>query len=103
MSIFVVSFRFAEKKTVLGSYQERYDSFVTAVKNASISAVWDGTSSFIIIESTETAAQLRQDFDLQSMLDANEDQALIINLSQNEHAVLGAVAKPQLATLMSKR
>ncbi len=103
MSVFAISFRFSEKRTAHGSYQERYDSFVGAVKDATASAIWDGTSSFILIESAETAAQLKKDFEVLSTFDPDVDLALIINLSQKDYAVLGAGSVSQLAMLMRKR
>ncbi|WP_320194947.1 hypothetical protein RMR10_011835 [Agrobacterium rosae] len=104
MAVFAISFRIADKTTTLGTYQDRYDSFVDLVKASSVDGVWDETSSFILIKNdASTSKALANDFRLLTMIDPEVDLAIVINLSMKSHAVVGTPEEPDLELLMSMR
>ena len=104
MSVYAVSFRLKDSGDAEASYAQRYKTL-----RASISALdvvrrhWHGTTSFHIIESYETAADLRSRLYNLSEI-ALDDEVLVINLSLKTYAASSGIRDATtLESLMDDR
>jgi hypothetical protein len=99
MAIFAVTFRIHEDAT----YNDRYVSVINAIQSLTISTYWDEPTSFFLVESTMSSADLANAIDVNSSI-ASKDLLLVINLSQTKgHKAIGSVKNANLGKLMAKR
>jgi hypothetical protein len=100
MAIFVVTFRIHDNAT----YQNRWASVVEAIRNETTSAYWDEPTSFFLIESNKTSADVADSINLNSSLDPSVDLLVVINISQTRgHKAIGKIHDGDFSKLMSKR
>lgn len=104
MAIYAVTFRIAQKWSILGTYQERYDSFVERVQLEGTGTYWVETTSFILLNADHTNSQsLAADIANNSRIDPAMDLAVVINLSAKGYTVIGDNEDDDLELLMSLR
>lgn len=101
MALFAVTFRIKQD----GSYTERYNSVVEAIKMAAVftDKYWDETTSFFLIQSPDGASKLTALIASRSKFDENKDLVVVINLSQNDYAVSGHYEDDDINALMARR
>lgn len=83
MGIFAISFRIHSDSTRQG----RYDSLVEQIRECS--AVWEETTSFALVESTETLSALEHRLYHRSDLIAAKDMLLVLQLSDDAAILRG--------------
>lgn len=104
MALYAITFRIADRKTTLGTYQDRYDSFVDRVRYEAAGTWWEETTSFFLIESDlGNSKALADSLAANSIIDETNDLAVIINLSSKGYSVIGKNPDPDLGPLMKKR
>ena len=103
MSVFMVSFRIADRTTVIGSYEERYDSVNTTIQSLTTGRRWSETTSFHLIESDLNSAELATSIDRASLLDHGVDVLVCINLSKKGYKVVGDNRDQDIDAIMAHR
>ena len=103
MSVFMVSFRIADRTTVIGSYDERYGSVNTAIKLLTTGKYWSETTSFFLIESDLNSAELATSIDRASLLDHGVDLLVCVNLSKRGYKVVGDNRDQDIDAMMAHR
>jgi hypothetical protein len=99
MSIFAISFRIHEDAT----YAERYDSLVKGIQGHSRGKYWDETTSFVMIESADSANTIANGIARMSTISPDKDLMLVINLSHSEYFAVGKISDRDLSVLMDRR
>jgi hypothetical protein len=101
MAIFNISFRIKET----GEHQKRYESVVAAIKKeAKDNTTWEETTSFVVLESNKSAADLCNTIYYGSDFMTDWDKIVVVDLSTKAHASQGKFDYPNmLSSLMSKR
>jgi hypothetical protein len=80
------------------SWNRRYDSFMTAVRQCPV--VWLETTSFCLVQTSETLAALEQRLWLTSF-DSTKDKMVVINVSYDDAICRGAIKdRAKLETLL---
>jgi hypothetical protein len=103
MSVFMVSFRIADRTTVIGSYEERYDSVNTAIQSLTTGMHWSETTPFHLIESDLNSAELATSIDRASLLDHGVDLLVCVNLSKKGYKVVGDNRDQDIDAIMAHR
>lgn len=100
MAIFAVTFRIDDDDT----YQERWSSVVSAIRDETISEYWEEPTSFALIESEKTSEAVADSINNNSKLAPSKDLLLVINLSVTKgHKALGTIHDSDFRKLMAKR
>lgn len=99
MAIHAVTFRLLHDAT----YGDRYDSLVKAIRQATTTTYWDEATSFALIQSGESSAQVAARIDRTSTFAHSKDLLLVVNLSLNGFTVLGTANDQDLHKLMTRR
>lgn len=104
MTVFIVSFRIADVKTSLGSYDDRWESVDTAIREHGDGLYWNETTSFYAVSSSRTSsADMAEAIDGSSLFDPTVDLLLVVNLSQKGFKLLGKNQDPDLDYVMQRR
>lgn len=94
LATFAITFSFHYDST----YNDRYSSFMAEVRKCS--TVWDETTSFALVETTETLEALESRLYL-SQFSPSRDKMLVINVSYDAAIARGALSyKATLQTLL---
>lgn len=101
MAVFNVSFRI--KQT--GDHAGRYQSVVERIRSEAIDGqYWEETTSFTVLRSNKSAADLADAIYFGSEFMTDWDKLLVVNLSVKDHATKGNIEYPAtLASLMNAR
>ena len=99
MAVHAVTFRLLHDAT----YGDRYESLVRAIRQATCTTFWDEPTSFALIESNESSAQIAARIDRNSTFAHSKDLLLVVNLSQSGFTVLGEPKDQDLQRLMARR
>jgi len=100
MAIFAVTFRLHENPT----YQERWESLVIAIRQETTSTYWDEPTSFFLIESNKSSADVADSIHANSKLDETVDLLVVINISTTKgHKAIGVIHDTDFGKLMAKR
>lgn len=99
MAVYGISFRIAADAT----YSTRYQSVVDAIKSAAGRDWWADTTSFFVIQSSKSAAELARYIDVNSTISPSKDLLLAINLSMKEHSLIGSTKDADLERLLKLR
>lgn len=100
MALFAITFRIHEDAT----YQDRYDSLVEVLKAiGSGGKYWDEPTSFFLITSTRSAADLATLIRDMSNISEQKDLVFIMNVSAPQYSILGVFADKDVHELMKQR
>ena len=86
-----------------GTYDDRYNSVVAAIRAQTTTAYWDEPTSFFLIESGKNSASIADAVVLNSEFDARKDLLLVINLTEKGYTPRGVVKDGDLNALMARR
>jgi hypothetical protein len=90
MASYAISFRIAE----VGNADERRASVVKVVEALSTCVTWDETTSFILIQTARTAAEISLEVYLRSGFNKDVDKLLVIRVDGDEYATYGKIDFP---------
>jgi hypothetical protein len=98
MALYAISFRVEHED----NYDDRYQSLVSAIKaQASGPAYWEETTSFVLLVSDKSPADLADAIVAASKFNANKDLLLGIHLSTNRgYAIRGHCTDKDVITLL---
>jgi hypothetical protein len=100
MAIFAVTFRIHDDDT----YQERWLSAVSAIRNETVSEYWEEPTSFALIESDKTSEAVADSINNNSKLAPSKDLLVVINISVTKgHKAVGVIDDNDFRKLMAKR
>lgn len=104
MGVYAITFRIEDVRSKLGSYDERYDSVVRAIRANCSGRYWDETTSFFLVQSDhDNSAQLARAVDEASLFDSERDLLVVINLSSKGYKVIGAYNDADIDRIMAER
>lgn len=98
MTVYWLTFRLADKHTVKGSYDDRYDRLLDVIGRYS-TLDWSETSSFVCFRSDESITTIGQT--LKQAIDPSVDLFLIRKLSSPAAVICGAYKETDIFRLMS--
>jgi len=100
MAVFAISFRIDNGF----DHPKRWQSVVDAIKKEAIDGdKWEETTSFFLIKSNKTAAELLDSIYYGSDLNESRDVILVLNTSFKDHAHKGAKYPYTLNALLDAR
>lgn len=100
MAIFAVTFRIHDDD----SYRDRWSSVVDAIRAETTSTYWEEPTSFALIESGKSSADVADSIKNNSKLAPSKDLLVVINLSVTQgHKAIGKMHDSDFTKLMAKR
>jgi hypothetical protein len=100
MAVHAISFRIKDDS----GYDNRWSSLVAAIGVEATDGTWQETTSFFVLQSTKSSAELASSLYYGSLLDDRKDLLVVINLSLKDQAIKGPLLYPYtLGSLLTAR